>query len=46
MSASDPGDYLVTVQGPTPDAEWSWRGYADNVSDALARAENERQDEA
>lgn len=42
MSATEPGQYTVIVQKPDSTI-WRWDGYADNVSDALAHAENERQ---
>ncbi len=45
MSASNPGDYLVTVEGPGGE-RWAWFGYADNVGDALALAGLWRQDQA
>jgi hypothetical protein len=35
---SDEGEYSVAVTGPG--GEWAWTGYADNRTDALAKAEN------
>jgi len=36
VSATEPGEYRVTIVRPTGD-EYTWIGYADNRTDALYR---------
>jgi hypothetical protein len=37
MTRPAEGEYTVAITGP--EGEWCWTGYADNRTDALARAE-------